>query len=71
MSFANGKSTTALSNWTDKELIAQGVARDVAQAMKGNHERPVVDSYAIYAAYDSEYLYLGAQFVYTIWDLYG
>lgn len=71
MSFSNQKATNALSNWSDAELIAQGVARDVSQAMKGNHERPVIDSYAIYAAYDSENLYLGVQLVYTIWDLYG
>lgn len=71
MSFNDQRSTTALNNWTEDELIAQGVARDIAQAYKGNHERPVVDSYAIYAAYDEDYLYLGAQFVYTVWDLYG
>lgn len=71
MSFNGQKSTTAMSNWTDAELIAQGVARDVAQAFKGLHERPIVDSYALYAAYDDENLYLAAQFVYTVWDLYG
>ena len=71
MSFSNGQSSTALSNWTENELIAQGAARDVCQAIKGHHERPVIDSYALYAAYDSEYLYLGVQYVYTIWDLYG
>ncbi len=71
MSFNNQNATNALSNWSDAELIAQGVARDVSQAMKGNHERPIIDSYAIYAAYDSENLYLGVQFVYTVWDLYG
>ncbi len=63
--------TSALSNWTEAELIAQGVARDVAQAMKGVHERPIVDSYALYAAYDNQNLYLGVQFVYTVWDLGG
>ncbi|MCM1518908.1 MAG: starch-binding protein [Pseudoflavonifractor sp.] len=71
MSFNGMKSTTALSNWTDAELIAQGVARDVAQAMKGVHERPIIDSYAIYAAYDNDNLYLGAQFVYFVWDIGG
>lgn len=65
------KATNALSNWTENDMIAQGVARDVAQAMKGNHERPIVDSYALYAAYDANYLYLGVQMVYTVWDLYG
>lgn len=71
MSFSDQKSTTALSNWTENELIAQGVARDVSQAFRGLHERPIVDSYAIYAAYDNDNLYLGVQFVYTVWDLGG
>lgn len=71
MSFTGEKSNTALNNWTEAELIAQGVARDVCQAFKGVHERPIVDSYALYAAYDSQNLYLGVQYVYTIWDLYG
>lgn len=63
--------SNAFSNWGPEDLIAQGVARDVCQAFKGVHERPIVDSYAIYAAYDNDNLYLGIQFVYTIWDLYG
>ena len=71
MSFTGQNSNTALNNWTEAELIAQGVARDVCQAFKGVHERPIVDSYALYAAYDSQNLYLGVQYVYTIWDLYG
>lgn len=61
----------ALSNWTENDLIAQGVARDVAGALKGKHEYPVVDSYAVYAAYDAQNLYLGVQYVYTVWDIYG
>ncbi|MDE6198419.1 MAG: hypothetical protein K2G06_01065 [Muribaculaceae bacterium] len=71
MQFSSHNATGALSHWSDDDLIAQGVARDVAQAMKGNHERPVIDSYAIYAAYDKDNLYLGVQFVYTVWDFYG
>lgn len=63
--------TNAFSNWSASDLIAQGVARDVCQALKGTHERPIVDSYALYAAYDNDNLYLGVQFVYTIWDTYG
>lgn len=63
--------SNAMSNWTDAELIAQGVARDVCQAFRGTHERPIVDSYAIYGAWDNENLYLGAQFVYTVWDAGG
>lgn len=61
----------ALSNWTDADLICQGVARDIASSIKGKHEYPCVDSYAIYAAYDSQNLYLGVQYVYSTWDLYG
>lgn len=61
----------ALTNWTDNDLICQGVARDIAAAIRGKHEYPVVDSYAIYAAYDKDNLYLGVQYVYTVWDLYG
>ncbi|MDE5807696.1 MAG: chitobiase/beta-hexosaminidase C-terminal domain-containing protein, partial [Muribaculaceae bacterium] len=63
--------TNAFSNWGPEDLIAQGVARDVCQAFKGVHERPIVDSYAVYAAYDNDNLYLGIQFVYAIWDLGG
>lgn len=71
MSFTGPKSSSALNNWTANELIAQGVARDVCQAFKGVHERPIVDSYALYAAYDNDNLYLGVQYVYTVWDLGG
>jgi hypothetical protein len=61
----------AMTNWTENELIAQGVARDIASAVRGRHEYPCVDSYAIYAAYDATNLYLGVQYVYSTWDLYG
>ena len=61
----------ALSNWTEDDLICQGVARDIASAIRGKHEYPIVDSYAIYAAYDRDNLYLGVQYVYTVWDLWG
>lgn len=58
----------ALSNWTEDDLICQGVARDIASAFRGRHEYPVIDSYAIYAAYDADNLYLGVQYVYAVWD---
>ena len=61
----------ALSNWTDDDLICQGVARDIASAFRGKHEYPVIDSYAIYAAYDADNLYLGVQYVYAVWDAGG
>lgn len=63
--------TNALSNWSDEDLICQGVARDIASAIRGRHEYPVVDSYAVYASYDHDNLYIGVQYVYTVWDLYG
>lgn len=65
------KAVNAMKNWTEKDLIAQGVARDVSQAIKGTHERPVIDSYSIYASYDDEYLYLGLQTVYLVYDIGG
>lgn len=58
----------AFSNWTEEDLICQGVARDIAAAFKGKHEYPVIDSYAVYAAYDTDNLYLGVQYVYAVWD---
>lgn len=61
----------ALSNWTADDLICQGVARDIASAIKGKHEYPVIDSYAVYAAYDKDNLYLGVQYVYSVWDAGG
>ena len=65
------RADNALSNWTDDDLICQGVARDIASAFKGKHEYPVIDSYAIYAAYDADNLYLGVQYVYEVWDAAG
>lgn len=62
------RADNALSNWTDDDLICQGVARDIASAFKGKHEYPVIDSYAIYGAYDASNLYLGVQYVYAVYD---
>ena len=67
----SGQKNGALKRWTADELIAQGVARDVCMAFRGVHERPVLDSYALYAAYDNTNLYIGVQMVYTVWDEYG
>lgn len=71
ISVTGGQKNGALSHWSADELIAQGVARDVCMAIKGIHERPVVDTYALYAAYDNANLYLGVQYVYTVYDQYG
>lgn len=62
------RADNALSNWTEEDLICQGVARDIASAFKGKHEYPVIDSYAIYGAYDANNLYLGVQYVYEVYD---
>ena len=62
MAFANMKATNAMNHWDASDIIAQGVARDVCQAIKGVHERPIIDSYAIYAAYDDNYLPLRGHF---------
>lgn len=62
------RADNALSNWTNDDLICQGVARDIAAAFKGKHEYPVIDSYAIFAAYDKDNLYLGVQYVYEVYD---
>ena len=71
MAFSNQDATNAMKHWEATDIIAQGVARDVCQAIKGKHERPIIDSYAIFAAYDNDYLYLGLQLVYMVWDEYG
>lgn len=61
----------AMSNWSYDDIICQGVARDIASAFKGKHEYPVIDSYAMFASYDADYLYLGIQYVYSVWDAGG
>lgn len=61
----------ALQNWTESDLICQGVARDISSAFRGKHEYPVIDTYSVYAAYDANNLYLGIQYVYSTWDIYG
>ena len=71
MAFTNQDATNAMNHWDASDIIAQGVARDVCQAIKGVHERPIIDSYAIFAAYDNDNLYLGVQLVYTVWDIGG
>ncbi|MCR5609887.1 MAG: starch-binding protein [Lachnospiraceae bacterium] len=46
------------SDWDSSMLIAQGVANDDPRAFRGPHEGPVYDTYALYASYDDENLYL-------------
>jgi len=65
MVHTNGISSSALSEWTDAELIAQGIANDIQQRFNGGHEWSLCDVYSLYAAYDADYLYLGCQYVNT------
>ena len=65
-----GKSATITidgdaSDWSEDMLIAQCGAWDIANNWKGGHENCVLDSYALYAAWDDANLYLGWQMVNT------
>ncbi len=53
------------SDWDESMLIAKGGAWDVANHYKGGHENCVLDTTALYAAYDDENLYIGWQMVNT------
>lgn len=53
------------SDWSSDMLIAQGAAWDVANHWKGGHENCVLDTYALYGAWDDENLYVGWQMVNT------
>ena len=53
------------SDWTSDMKIAQGAAWDVANHYKGGHENCVLETYSLYAAWDSDNLYIGWQMVNT------
>lgn len=53
------------SDWDETMLIAQGAAWDVANQYKGGHENCVLDTYALFAAWDSSNLYVAWQMVNT------
>ena len=55
----------SFSDWSEDMLIAQCGAWDIANCWKGAHENCVLDSYALYAAWDDTNLYLGWQMVNT------
>ena len=55
----------SFSDWSEDMLIAQGGAWDIANNWKGGHENCVLDDYALYAAWDSDNLYIGWQMVNT------
>ncbi len=53
------------SDWSEDMKIAQGAAWDVANHYKGGHENCVLDTYALYASWDSSNLYIAWQMVNT------
>lgn len=53
------------SDWSSDMLIAQGAAWDVANHYKGGHENCVLDTYALFAAWDDDNLYVAWQMVNT------
>ena len=53
------------SDWSEDMKIAQGAAWDVANHYKGGHENCVLDTYALYASWDSSNLYVAWQMVNT------
>lgn len=55
----------SFSDWSEDMLIAQGAAWDVANNYKGGHENCVLDTYALYGAWDDNNLYIGWQMVNT------
>lgn len=55
----------SFSDWSSDMLIAQGAAWDVANHYKGGHENCVLDTYALYAAWDDNNLYVAWQMVNT------
>ncbi len=55
----------SFSDWSEDMLIAQGAAWDVANHYKGGHENCVLDTYALFAAWDDNNLYVAWQMVNT------
>lgn len=55
----------SFSDWSEDMLIAQGAAWDVANHYKGGHENCVLDTYALYGAWDNDNLYVAWQMVNT------
>ncbi len=53
------------SDWDESMLIAQGTAWDVANNYKGGHENCVLDTYALFGAWDNSNLYVAWQMVNT------
>lgn len=52
-------------DWSSDMLIAQGAAWDIANHYKGGHENCVLDTYALFASWDNDNLYVAWQMVNT------
>lgn len=52
-------------DWSEDMIIAQSAAWDVPNHWKGGHENCVLDTYALFAAWDDSNLYVGWQMVNT------
>ena len=52
-------------DWSEDMLIAQSGAWDIANAWKGGHENGVMDTVALYAAWDNDNVYFAWQIVNT------
>ena len=52
------KKVSNVSDWTEADIVAQGVACDTARSWRGGHEYPDPDLYALFAAWDDTNLYL-------------
>ncbi len=60
----------SFSDWSEDMLIAKGAAWDVANHWKGGHENCVLDTTALFGAWDNENLYIAWQMVNTT-DTWG
>ena len=60
------KTIKSAADFSESDIIAQGVANDGISIFKGSHEGPVYDSYALFGAYDDQNVYIGVQYVNVI-----
>ena len=56
---------TGMADFTQDMLVARSGAWDVPNAWNGAHENSVADCYGLYAAWDSDNLYIGLEMVNT------
>lgn len=60
------KTIKSAADFSESDIIAQGVANDNISIFKGSHEGPVYDTYALFGAYDDQNVYIGVQYVNVI-----